>query len=147
MQGNREWLVRQHGGEFFQCMSAIFDQLLHPDVVQECGFQNFRKLRADEVLPCEINDAEFAELMGTYATFLVAARLKRSQYFMEGYPHCMVKILLGGETRATVVGQFLEDKRPAPDLAAGRPIFAPYVDNGNILAWDRLGPPGSRVRR
>ena len=30
----------------------------------------------------------------------------------------------------------LRDRHPAPVIAPGRPILAPYVDNGNVLAWN-----------
>ena len=42
-----------------------------------------------------------------------------------------------GLAAGDAAGQFLEDNRLAPDLAAGRSIVAPYVDNGNIMAWER----------
>ncbi|CAK0822447.1 unnamed protein product, partial [Prorocentrum cordatum] len=33
--------------------------------------------------------------------------------------------------------QLLRDGQPAPRLAKGRPVAAPYVDNGNLLCFDR----------
>ena len=42
--------------------------------------------------------------------------------------------------------KFLEDNRSAPDLAAGRPIDAPRVDNGNILARGRQDADKIRER-
>lgn len=31
--------------------------------------------------------------------------------------------------------QLLVDRRPPPELLPGRPVLAPYVDNGNLLCW------------
>ena len=33
--------------------------------------------------------------------------------------------------------QIVRDRAPAPLLRRGRPLLAPYVDNGNAIAWDR----------
>lgn len=48
----------------------------------------------------------------------------------------VLQLALGdyGLTAGDAAGQFLEDNRPAPDLAAGLPIVASYADNGNIMA-------------
>ena len=33
--------------------------------------------------------------------------------------------------------QIVRDRAPAPLLRRGRPLLAPYVDNGNAIAWDK----------
>ncbi|CAK0870751.1 unnamed protein product [Prorocentrum cordatum] len=38
---------------------------------------------------------------------------------------------------ALAEAQLLRDGRPAPRLAKGKPVAAPYVDNGNLLCFDR----------
>ena len=40
-----------------------------------------------------------------------------------------------GQPRPDVEARVLVDHRPAPLLAPGKPILAPYVDNGIIIAW------------
>ena len=44
--------------------------------------------------------------------------------------------VLGGFAWTQAVRQLLTDEREAPELWPGLPIFRPYVDNANILAWD-----------
>ncbi|CAK0838390.1 unnamed protein product [Prorocentrum cordatum] len=39
--------------------------------------------------------------------------------------------------RGLAEAQLLRDGQPAPRLAKGRPVAAPYVDNGNLLCFDR----------
>jgi hypothetical protein len=42
-----------------------------------------------------------------------------------------------GLSESSVGERFLVDNVTAPELGPGLPMFAPYVDNANVLVWDR----------
>ena len=44
--------------------------------------------------------------------------------------------ILFGLPEDVALGQFLLDGKPAPLLGPGLPVFAPYVDNGNVIGFD-----------
>ena len=106
---NRAWSLEQLGGAFMENMLALFDVLLDPVALADCGFMEFKRRPADEKECGILIDDEFAEKQGSLALELIAARERRTLYYMMGWPHKMNKVSLASNCATQVITELRAD--------------------------------------